>query len=201
MVIFQSKRNMPKIKKKPANQPLSTKKARKTPGSSNPWAYKECLESIREDDVLSSNEILNLECRNHYRIRPSVHVTDEQSVNDKVFHMFGEMLGQDVAFMQQWVRCFVLTHRKFVYKVACKDLSEHSLKLQEWAKDLNKGCKVDTLALFLLCIATDAHCFVHTRSGYWTTLADTPQSHTEYIQRCNLHLSYVGKGIYVQHEI
>ena len=26
-------------------------------------------------------------------------------------------------------------------------------------------------------------------------------SHTEYSQRCNLHLSYLGKGIYVQHEI
>ena len=90
---------MPKIKKKPANQPLSTKKARKTPGSGNSWAYKECLELITEDDALSSNEILSLECRNHYRIRPSVHVTDKQSVNDELFHMFGEMLGQDVAFM------------------------------------------------------------------------------------------------------
>ena len=128
-------------------------------------------------------------------------MTDEQSVNDEVFHMFGEMLGQDVAFMRQWVRCFVLTHRKFVNKVASKYLSKHSLKLQEWAKDLNKGCKADTLALFLLCIATDTHCFVHTRSGYWTTLADNPQSHMEYSQRCNLHLSYIGKGIYVQHEI
>ena len=192
---------MPKIKKKPAKQPSSTKKARKTPGSGNPWAYKECLESITEDDALSSNEILNLECKNHYKIRPSVHMNDVQSVNDEVFRMFGEILGQDVAFMQQWVICFILTHRKFVYKVASKYLSEHSLKLQEWAKDLNKGCKADTLALFLLCIATDTHCFVHTRSGYWTTLADTPQSHTEYSQQCNLHLSYVGKGIYVQHKI
>ena len=78
---------MPKIKKKPANQPSSAKKAEKTPGSGNPWAYKECLEPIKEDDALSSNEILNLECGNRYRIRPSVHVTDKQSVNDEVFRM------------------------------------------------------------------------------------------------------------------
>ena len=151
---------MPKIKKKPAKQPPSTKKARKMPGSGNPWAYKECVEPINKDDMFSSNEIINLECRNRYRIRPSVYVTDEWSANDEVFRMFGEMMGQDVAFMQQWVRCFVLTHRKFVNKVASKYISERSLKLQEWAKDLNKGCKVDILALFLLCIATDTHCFV-----------------------------------------
>ena len=188
---------MPKIKKKPANQPSKTKKVRKTPGSGNPWAYKECLEPIIEDEALNSNEILNLECR----IRPSVHMIDDQSANNEVFCMFGEMLGQDVAFMRQWVRCFLLTHCKFVSKVACKYLSEHSLKLQEWAKELNKGCRADILALFLLCIATDTHCFVHTRSGYWTNLADTPQSHTEYSQQCNLHLSYIGKGTYVQHKI
>ena len=99
------------------------------------------------------------------------------------------------------MRCFVLTHRKFVNKAASKYLSEHSLKLQEWAKDVNKGCTADILALVLLCTATDTHCFVHTRSGYGTTLANNPQSHTEYSQRCNLHLSYVGKGVYVQHKI
>ena len=45
------------------------------------------------------------------------------------------------------------------------------------------------------------HCFVHLKTGYWTTLLDDPQNHDEYSQRCNLHLSYLGKGSYVQHEI
>ena len=192
---------MPKAKNKPANQLASAKKTRKMPGSGNRWAYKESLEPITEEDALNRDELLNLECRNYYRIRPSIHVTDKQSVNDEVFRMFQEMLGQDVAFMRQWVRCFILTHGKFVNKTASKYLSDHSLKLQEWAKYVNKGCKADILALFLLCIATNTHCFVHTRSGYWSTLADNPQSHTEYSQRCNLHLSYVGKGVYVQHKI
>ena len=173
---------MPKSKEKTLNQPSKGKKSRKTPGSGNPWAYKECLEPITEDEALNSNEILNLECRSHYKIRPSVHVVDDKSANDEVFRMFGEMLGQDVAFMRQWVRCFVLTHRKFISKVACKYLSVHSLKLPQWVKELNHGCKVDILALFLLCIATNTHCFVHIKSGYWTTLAETPQSHIEYSQ-------------------
>ena len=152
------------------------------PGSSNHWVYKECLEPITEDEVLNINKILNLECRSHYKIRPSVHVIDDQSANDEVFRMFGEMLGQDVAFMRQWVRCFVSTHHKFISKVACKYLTVHSLKLPEWVKELNHGHKADILALFLLCIATDTHCFVHTKSGYWTTLAETPQSNIEYSQ-------------------
>ena len=113
--------------------------------------------SIQASSSYVGPSVLNLECRNCYRIRPSAHVTDEQSANDEVFRMFGEMQGQDVAFMRQWVRCFILTHCKFVNKVASKYISEHSLKLQEWAKDLNKGCKADVLALFLLCIAQGSH--------------------------------------------
>ena len=109
-------------------------------------------------------------------------MVDDKSANDEVFCMFGEMLGQDVAFMRQWVRCFILIHGKFVSKAAHRHLSSHSLKLSEWIKELNGGCKVDIFALFLLCIATDTHCFVHVKGGYWTTLGETPQFHTDHSQ-------------------
>ena len=109
-------------------------------------------------------------------------MVDDKSANDEVFCMFGDMLGQDVTFMRQWMRCSVLTHHKFVSKAAGRYLLLHSLKLPQWVKELNSGCKADTLALFLLCIATNTHCFVHITSSYWTTLAETLQSHIEYSQ-------------------
>ena len=103
--------------------------------------------------------------------------------------------------MRQWVRCFVLTHCKFVAKLVAHYLKAQELKLSQWVKEVNKGCKADILALFILCIATDMHCFEHLKTGYWTTLLDDPQNHNEYSQRCNLHLSYLGKESYIQHEI
>ena len=130
-----------------------------------------------------------------------MHVTDNQTTNDELYHMFGEMLGQDIPFMRQWVRCFVLTHEKYVSKLASDYLEERSLKITQWLKYVKAGSRVDILTLFILCIATDTHCFVHTKVGYWTTLLDDPKKHTEYIQRCNLHLSYLGNGSYTQHEI
>ena len=33
---------------------------------------------------------------------------------------------------------------------------------------------------------------------YWSTLKDEPDSHEEFLLRCDLHLTYVGKGIYAQ---
>ena len=43
------------------------------------------------------------------------------------------------------------------------------------------------------------HGFVHLNNGYWTTLRDSPNNHLEPIQRCNVHLSYLGRGIFIEH--
>ena len=42
------------------------------------------------------------------------------------------------------------------------------------------------------------HCFPHTKVGIWTTLSEEPDNHQAFIQRCNLHLGYLGNGIYVE---
>ena len=33
---------------------------------------------------------------------------------------------------------------------------------------------------------------------YWSTLKEKPDSHEEFLFRCDLHLVYIGKGIYAQ---
>ena len=99
------------------------------------------------------------------------------------------------------VRCFVLTHKKFVAKLAGDYLKAKNVKITQWLKDVKANSRADVLTLFILCIATDTHCFVHTKVGYWTTLLDDPKKHMEYVQQCSLHLSYLGNGSYAQHEI
>ena len=103
--------------------------------------------------------------------------------------------------MRQWVRCFVLTHRRFAMKLAKTHLTEHSLSLPWWLKAITNGCRADTLCLYILSIMTETQCFVHIKNGIWTTLGEIPHIHAEYSQRCNLHLSYMGNDTYTQHEI
>ena len=126
---------------------------------------------------------------------------DESTAKDEMFRMFGEMMGQDVRFMRQWVRCFVLLHCRFIMKLAKTHLTERSLSLPQWLKALTNGCRADTLCLYILSIMTEAHCFVHIKTGIWTTLGEIPHTHAKYSQCCNLHLSYMGNDTYAQHEI
>ena len=78
-------------------------------------------------------------------------------------------------------------------------LDGKGLTLQTWLNGLKEGRRADVLGLFLLCLATQTHCFVHLNNGYWTTLWDSPNNHLELIQRCNVHLSYLGRGIFIEH--
>ena len=86
-------------------------------------------------------------------------------------------------------------------RLAKTHLTEHSLSLPRWLKAITNGCRADMLCLYILSIATDTHCFVHTKNGIWTTLGEIPNTHAEYSQRCSLHLSYMGNDTYAQHEI
>ena len=192
---------MPKSTEKTSKSTLEKKKIKATPGAGNPWAYRETLDTIKETDALSIEDILQLDCRDKYKVRPNSFVVDESTAKDEMFRMFGEMMGQDVRFKRQWVRCFVLTHRRFIMKLAKNHLTEHSLSLPQWLKALTNGCRVDMLCLYILSIATETHCFVHIKNRIWTTLGEIPHTHAEYSQHCNLHLSYMGNDTYAQHEI
>ena len=121
---------------------------------------------------------------------------DEITANDEMFRLFREMMGQDVRFMRQWVRCFVLTHHRFIMKLAKTHLTKCSLSLPWWLKAITNGCRVDMLCLYILSIVTETHCFIYIKNGIWTTLGEIP--HT---QCCNLHLSYMGNDTNAQHEI
>ena len=100
--------------------------------------------------------------------------------------------------MRQWVCIFTLTHKGFITNLANNYLKSKGLKLATWLNRIKEGRRTDILCLFLLCVITGTHCFVHTKSGIWTTLHEEPPTQQEFIQHCNLHLRYIGCGICVE---
>ena len=62
--------------------------------------------------------------------------------------------------------------------------------------------KGDILVLYTLCMLFDKHVVVHLRRGLvWSTLVDISQDHYEDLQKCDLHLCYVGPVELVEREI
>ena len=74
--------------------------------------------------------------------------------DNELFCIFGTMVNQDAGFMRQWIRVYVVTHRKMVNAMARDYLDGKGLTLQTWLSRLKEGRRADVLGLFLLCSAT-----------------------------------------------
>ena len=165
---------------------------------SNPWSYAETVPLLPETGKIDIKGLELLECRQQYQIS-LVKLENKIARDNELSHIFGTMVNQDARFMRQWIRVYVVTHRKTVNAMARDYLDGKGLTLQTWLSGLKEGRWADVLGLFLLCLATQTHCFVHLKNGYWSTLRDPPDNHLELIQRCNVHLSYLGRGISIEH--
>ena len=119
--------------------------------------------------------------------------------DDELYQIFGDLVGQTVDFMRHWLRVHVLTHKHQITKFAKDYLDSKGLDINTWLTRPKTGKRADVLALFLLCRITKSHCFVHLEgSHYWTSLEVNPEDHDMLLQKCNLHLAYLGCGNYTQ---
>ena len=99
--------------------------------------------------------------------------------------------------MRQWVRCYALTHRTYLNKIAGEYLKSKGIVLANWTKGVKEERCADTLSIFVLCLITGTHAFIHLKNNeYWTSLRDIPKMHLEFMQRYNLHVGFLGRGIY-----
>ena len=165
---------------------------------SNPWAYKETLPILNEHDKCSMADLAMLSCRPNFKIKLLPALYTEKSHDDDLYRIFGGLLNQSEKFMRQWIRCYSLTHKGFIMNLAKTYLKSKNLKIGIWITGIKNGRRPDILTLFLLCVIMGTHCFVHTKFGIWTTLSEEPDNHQALIQRCNLHLGYLGNGIYIE---
>ena len=122
--------------------------------------------------------------------------------NDELYCIFGKLMDKDKKFMRQWVRLYTLMHRIYSTTLANEYLTRKVIDLVTWSKGVKDGKRADVLALFALCLITGIHCFVHLKEHkYWTFLKEMPTSHLEFVQRCNIHLSYLGQGVFAEHTL
>ena len=58
--------------------------------------------------------------------------------------------------------------------------------------------KVDVICLYSLCMLTEVHAWVHLHGSHiWTTLNNDRLDHETAMEKCAIHLAYLGQGLYV----
>ena len=68
-----------------------------------------------------------------------------------------------------------------------------------WAKSITDGRKVDFFILFAINILLETHMAVYLKNGeIWSMLERQPMDHNELLNKCNFHMAYVGRGLFVE---
>ena len=62
-----------------------------------------------------------------------------KKLDNELFRIFGSMMNQDAGVMHQWIRVYMVAHRKIVSVMAKEYLDGKGLTLQTWLNGLKEG--------------------------------------------------------------
>ena len=175
--------------KKMETSKKKSKKPKPIP-SNNPFKYKDYVAPIWESSKVSKSEIIEFDCRSTHKVKPPIQLDHE---NDVLYQIFAEASGQDVKFMRIWLDLFVKMHEKSFEQRGKEYFRSKGLPFSCWAESILDNRKADAMGLYSLCMLTEVHAWIHLHDGQiWTTLADDKLTHDTAMERCEIHLVYLG---------
>ena len=187
----------PKKKKKMTKKRGKSTKKLKLPLYRNPWDFIEIVPNLDESLKLNKNDITDLECRLKYTIRC---LQDSELYNtDYLYKLFGDQVDRSPKFMRRCVHQYATGNMDWIEQLSTFYLKSIGKTTKNWIQGIKKGDAGNIFDLYMLSKVTGVHCYVHLKEkNYWSTLKDTSITHDEFMQRCNLHLAYLGNNTYLE---
>ena len=134
--------------------------------------------------------MVELSCRSTHCIKARSTKVHE---NDNLYELFRKFTNKDIKFIRHWLKLFTILNQRNLEVRASHYLASKGLAFDNWMTSITDGMKGDIPVLYTLCMLFDKHAIVHLRHGMvWSTLVDLSQDHHADIQKCELHLCYVG---------
>ena len=168
---------------------IRSEKVKKIPYN-NPFEYTKVVDPIYKIHKVSRMELTTLPCRSSHKIKPHSMRAQEY---DNLYEIFTKFTDQNIEFIRQWLKTFMLANHHNFETRASKYLASKVLSFDNWTNSVNDGCKGDVLALYGLCMLFEKQAVVHLKNGLiWTTLEELSDHHSDDLLKCNIHLCYLG---------
>ena len=154
------------------------------------------MEPIYEVHKVDRCELTELPCRATHQILAR---SSKVSENDNVYAIFVKYIKHDITFLQNWLKVFMMANKKNFEIRARKYLASKVLTYENWSDSISDGRKGDVLVLYGLCMLLGKHVIVHLHSHFiWSTLAELGNSHAADLEKCEIHLCYLGRGLFME---
>ena len=162
----------------------------------NPFPYADTVKPIYEVHRVLQKEMVELCCRQTHCIRVRSTKVPE---NDNLYELFTRYTNNDIDFICQWLKVFNISNQWNLKQRASKYLASKGLLFDNWSCSITDRMKGDIFVLFRLCMLFKKHGMVHLRNGLvWTLLAQLTGDHYGDLKKCDLHLCYIGRGLFIE---
>ena len=174
---------------------LKSKKIKDIP-CKNPHDYCDVVEPIYEVHTVNRQELTELACRSTHQVKAQ---SSKVLENDNLYAIFLKYTKYDVTFIRNWLKVFMLANNRNFERRAAKYLASKVLSYDNWCDSITQGRKGDVLALYGLCMLFSCHAVVHLHNNLiWSTLASMGTNHLSDLQKCDIHLYYLGRGLFME---
>ena len=93
----------------------------------------------------------------------------------------------------------MLANNRNFERCAAKYLASKVLSYDNLCDSITQGRKGDVLALYGLCMLFSCHAVVYLHNNLiWSTLASIGTNHLSDLQKCDIHLCYLGRGLFME---
>ena len=169
----------------------------KLPLYKNPWEFVESLPNLDEGLKINKNEIIELECRLKYTLK--CQQDSDLNNTDYLYKLFGDQVDRSPKFMRRCEQQYATENMDWIEQLSSTYLESTGKSMKNWMQGIKKGVAGNMLDLYVLSKVTGVHCYVHLKGkNYWSTLKDIPKTHDEFMQRCNMHLAYLGNNTFIE---
>ena len=178
---------MPKKGKKEGNVPNYSK-----------YEYTEMMQTFSKTDRLLESELNSLECYDTFQLEAPLNTFNETTLNDHLYKIYHKKQLVSVETMRKLVSFFVRQYKTLLELRVRAYLDSKKLTLDQWLDAVKNNRRGDILCVYLLSLVTGRHTIVHLKGGInWCTLKVIPLLHEELIERCDIHLVYLGFGVFL----
>ena len=161
--------------------------------------YVDKLPPFSESDRFLKIEINQVLYHNEYELEAPPSRFSDAMLNDHLYLMYKKGQLDNPTVMRKLLLFFVKCYRAKLEPMVTDYLKSNKLSLDEWLMAVKENRWGDIICVLFLSMISGHHTCIHLKAHkLWCTLHELPLLHNELVERCSIHLLYMGFGIFLR---
>ena len=163
------------------------------------YEFAETMPAFVETDRVPEMDLHGLECYGNYEIEAPLNHFSDSMLNDHLYTKYKKGKLETPNLMRKLLCFFSKKYRSLIEQKVNEYLQSKKLTFDDWMTAVKNHRCGDIVCVYLLSMVTGNHTAIHLKNNkIWCTLKAVPLLHHELVERCPIHLVYIGLGIFLQ---